>query len=110
MRTVTSKLPPEEPVSSQKSTSGRPRSPEVASMSSSATKKEIVNPKSPATQFGIIAGMFLRHTARSLGFRVLPDGYVRVSDMVNLSSPPLFFSSNFFFEPVVLMVTSQVDP
>lgn len=82
-RTVTSSVSPsEEPVSSQKSTSGRPQSSEVESNSPFTPKKEIINPRSPATQFGIIAGVFLRHTARSLGYLVLPDGYIRVSDMV----------------------------
>ena len=81
-RTVTSSvLPPEEPVSWQKSTSARPQSSDVAS-SPFVPRREIINPRSPATQFGIIAGVFLRHTARSLGFLVLPDGYIRVSDTV----------------------------
>lgn len=76
--TFSSAMPPEEPVSSQNSILRRSQ---VASMSSSP-QREIINPRSPITQFGIIAGVFLRHTARSLGFLVLPDGYVRVSDMV----------------------------
>ncbi|KAF8801334.1 hypothetical protein BYT27DRAFT_6798995 [Phlegmacium glaucopus] len=79
-RTVTSLV--SQPISSQESTSGRPQSSEVESKSSFTPKREIINPRSPATQFGIIAGVFLRHTARSLGFLVLPDGYIRVSDML----------------------------
>jgi hypothetical protein len=86
-RTVTSSVsPPEEPVSPQKDTFGRPQSSEVAST------RVIINPRSPATQFGIIAGMFLRHTARSLGFLVLPDGYMRVSDMVNIFPSTRFWA------------------
>lgn len=93
-RTVTPSVsPPEEPVSSQKDTFGRPRSSEVTSTSPFPPRR-IINPKSPATQFGIIAGVFLRHTARSLGYLVLPDGYIRVSDMVT------YFSTNF--EPAML--------
>lgn len=39
--------------------------------------------ESPATsQFGILAGTFLRHKAQSLGFRVLPDGFIRVNEIV----------------------------
>ena len=57
-----------------------PQSSEDTSMS--PQKRVIINPKSPATQFGFMAGTFLRHQARDLGFQVLPDGYVRVSEMV----------------------------
>ena len=42
----------------------------------------VIFPKSPATQFGMIAGSFLRHKARDLGFRVNPDGFIRVSEIV----------------------------
>ena len=95
-RAVTSSVsPPEEPTSSQKDMFRRPQLSEDASMSPFPPRRTIINPRSPATQFGIIAGVFLRHTARSLGFLVLPDGYVRVSDMV------MSFHSTIF-EPAVL--------
>jgi hypothetical protein len=45
-------------------------------------KREIINPRSLATQFGLMAGVLLRHKARNFGFRVLPDGFVRVSEIV----------------------------
>jgi hypothetical protein len=61
-------------------------------------RREIIHPRSLVTQFGIAAGMFLRHHARFLGFRILPDGYVRASEMV-ISSFFLFLT---IFEPVVL--------
>ncbi|KAF8159821.1 KptA family-domain-containing protein [Crassisporium funariophilum] len=41
----------------------------------------IIN-SSPATKFGMKAGWFLRYAARELGYRILPDGYVRVSDIM----------------------------
>jgi hypothetical protein len=79
-RTVTSSVsPPEQPFSSQNDTFRRPQSSEVAPM---FPRREIIDPNSPATHFGIVAGAFLRHTARSLGFLVLPDGYIRISDVV----------------------------
>ena len=62
----------------------------------SPQKREIINPRSPATHFGIMAGVFLRHHARALGFRMLPDGYVRVSEIV-IS----FFLSNYLGYDVV---------
>lgn len=43
-----------------------------------------------------MAGVFLRHHARALGFRMLPDGYVRVSEIV-IS----FFLSNYLGYDVV---------
>jgi len=79
-RTVTSSVSPAGEL--QKNTFGQQhQSSEDASMSSQV--REIINPGSLATQFGIVAGLFLRHEAQSLGFRVLPDGYVRVSDMLS---------------------------
>ena len=73
----------------QKNTSGRPQSSQRASTPPFYNRK-IIEPYSPATQFGILAGVFLRHKAQSLGFRVLPDGYVRVSEMVSF-----FFFPNY---------------
>ena len=85
-RTVTSSVSPQkEP---QKDTFRQRQSSGNASMSS-PKKRVIINPRTRATQFGFLAGTFLRHEARSLGFRVLPDGYVRVSEMV----------ISFFFPP-----------
>lgn len=69
-------------VSPPKDMFGRPQSSNDASMSPPGQKRDIINPDLPATQFGIIAGVFLRHKAQSLGFRVLPDGNVRVSEIV----------------------------
>ena len=78
-RTVTPSVsPPKEP---QKDTFGQRQSSGNASMPP-GKKRVIINPRSRATHFGFLAGPFLRHQARSLGFRVLPDGYVRVSEMV----------------------------
>lgn len=72
-RTIASSTvsPPEAPVSSQ---------------NFPFPKREIINSTSPYARFAIVAGLFLRHTARSVGFQVLPDGFVRVSDMVHFSS------------------------
>jgi len=49
---------------------------------STSPKRIVINPKSPATQFGMVAGTILRHQARDLGVRVLPDGFVRVSEIL----------------------------
>ncbi|KAF8972682.1 KptA family-domain-containing protein [Flammula alnicola] len=42
--------------------------------------------KSPQAVFGILAGWVLRHSARSLGYHIAPDGFVRVSDILRF--PP----------------------
>ena len=75
-RTVTSSVSP--PQGQKKDTFGGP----------------FINFESPAIQFGILAGTFLRHKAQSLGFRVLPDGFIRVNEIV------IFFFLTIF-EPVV---------
>lgn len=94
-RTVTSSVSPLR--GHQRNTFSQPQSSQGASIP--FHKKIIIERNSPATQFGILAGVFLRHKARSLGFRVLPDGYVRVSEMVNIF---FHFSSSYqSFEPVV---------
>jgi hypothetical protein len=80
-RTVTSSVSP--PHGHQKDTFRQPQSSQGESIP--FHKREIINRDSPATQFGILGGTFLRHKARSLGFRVLPDGFVRVSEIVNFS-------------------------
>jgi hypothetical protein len=87
-RIMTSSVPPQ---GHKENTSGRPQSSQDASKP--IRKKVIINPTSPATQFGILAGTFLRHKAQSLGFRVLPDGFVRVNEIVNF----LFFLTIFEF-------------
>lgn len=89
-RTVTSSVFP--PERRRKDMFGQPQSKDAPM---SLQKSEMINPRSPSTHFGIKAGVFLRHRARDLGFRVLPDGYVRVSEIV-IS----FFSS--YLEPVML--------
>ena len=96
-RTVTSSVSPQE--TPQKNTFRRPRLSQNASMS--FRKREIIRPGSAATQFGIMAGVFLRHKARSLGFRVLPDGYVRVSEIV------IFFLP--FFLLLIILILLDVD-
>lgn len=103
-RTVTSSVsPPEEPVSSQMDRLGLPQFSEVTS--TSPPPRRIINPRSPLTQFGIIAGVFLRHTARSLGFLVLPDGYIRVSDMLRYS----YFGKFKLFEFAYFVKNDPMD-
>jgi len=58
----------------------------------SPTRDGMKFPGTPKTHFGITAGWVLRHAARSLGYEVTPDGFVRVSDVVSLS-----ISLNLFF-------------
>ena len=94
-RTLTwSVSPPEVP---QRDRFRRPRSSEDASTSPRKRGKKVINPGLPATHFGFLVGKFLRHEARSLGFRVLPDGFVRVSEMV--SSFIFFFLFSFLTNP-----------
>lgn len=57
------------------------------------TQRRTIFPRTHKTYFGMTAGWLLRHTAKSLGYEVTPDGFVRVSDVVSLSS-----SLNHFFE------------
>ena len=56
------------------------------------TRRRTKFPRTHKTYFGMTAGWLLRHTAKSLGYEVTPDGFVRVSDVVSLS-----FSLNHFF-------------
>jgi hypothetical protein len=63
------------------------------------TQRRTNFPRTHKTYFGMTAGWLLRHTAKSLGYEVTPDGFVRVSDVVSLS-----FLLNHFFQ-----VCSQMD-
>jgi len=56
------------------------------------TRDRMKFPGTPKTYFGMTTGWVLRHAARSLGYEVTPDGFVRVSDVVSLS-----ISLNYFF-------------
>ncbi len=38
----------------------------------------------PVALFGILAGWILRHEARNLGYRIAPDGFMRLSDFVRV--------------------------
>ena len=38
----------------------------------------------PVALFGILAGWILRHEARNLGYRIAPDGFTRLSDLVRV--------------------------